>query len=127
MVAIGQMRRGSEEYNRRKNIITRALGIGREVEPDFFEVDLEGGDYILLCSDGLSNMLEDQSMYATITGEGSLKEKAALLIEEANRQGGIDNIAPVVCAATLLWFFSSGYGSRANIGDALLLFVPILG
>lgn len=35
MVAIGQMRRGSEDYNRRKNIITRALGIGREVEPDF--------------------------------------------------------------------------------------------
>ena len=58
MVAIGQMRRGSEDYNRRKNIITRALGIGREVEPDFFEVDLEEGDYILLCSDGLSNMLE---------------------------------------------------------------------
>ena len=96
MVAIGQMRRGSEDYNRRKNIITRALGIGREVEPDFFEVDLEGGDYILLCSDGLSNMLEDQSMYEIITGEGSLKEKAALLIEEANRQGGIDNIAVVL-------------------------------
>ena len=82
--------------DRRKNIITRALGIGREVEPDFFEVDLEGGDYILLCSDGLSNMLEDQSMYEIITGEGSLKEKAALLIEEANRQGGIDNIAVVL-------------------------------
>ena len=96
MVAIGQMRRGSEDYNRRKNIITRALGIGREVEPDFFEVDLEGGDYILLCSDGLSNMLEDQSMYEIITGEGSLKEKAALLIETANRQGGVDNIAVVL-------------------------------
>lgn len=96
MVAIGQMRRGSEDYNRRKNIITRALGIGREVEPDFFEVDLEEGDYILLCSDGLSNMLEDQSMYDIITGEGSLKEKAALLIEAANRQGGVDNIAVVL-------------------------------
>ena len=48
MVAIGQMRRGSEDYNRRKNIITRALGIGREVEPDFFEVDLETG--IIFCS-----------------------------------------------------------------------------
>ena len=96
MVAIGQMRRGSEDYNRRKNIITRALGIGREVEPDFFEVDLEEGDYILLCSDGLSNMLEDQSMYDIITGEGSLKEKAALLIETANRQGGVDNIAVVL-------------------------------
>lgn len=96
MVTIGQMRRGSEDYNRRKNIITRALGIDREVEPDFFEVDLEEGGYILLCFDGLSNMLEDRSMYDIITGEGSLKEKAALLIETANRQGGVDNIAVVL-------------------------------
>ena len=46
MVAMGQMRRGSADYNSRKNIITRAMGIGRDVEPDFFEVDLEEGDRI---------------------------------------------------------------------------------
>lgn len=96
MVAIGQMKRGSVDYNRRKNIITRAMGIGREVEPDFFEVDLEEGDYILLCSDGLSNMLDDEAMCSIITGEGSLNEKAARLIGEANRQGGVDNIAVVL-------------------------------
>lgn len=96
MVASGQMMRGSADYNRRKNIITRAMGIGREVEPDFFEVDLEDGDYILLCSDGLSNMLDDENMHRIITGEGSLKDKASCLIEEANRQGGVDNIAVVL-------------------------------
>ena len=96
MVAMGQMRRGSADYNSRKNIITRAMGIGRDVEPDFFEVDLEEGDYILLCSDGLSNMVDDESIRRIITGEGSLKEKASRLIQEANRQGGIDNIAVVL-------------------------------
>ena len=93
---MGQMRRGSADYNSRKNIITRAMGIGRDVEPDFFEVDLEEGDHILLCSDGLSNMVDDESMCRIITGEGSLKEKASRLIQEANRQGGIDNIAVVL-------------------------------
>lgn len=96
MVASGQMMRGSADYNRRKNIITRAIGIGGHVEPDFFEVDLEEGDYILLCSDGLSNMLDDEAMRRIVTGQGSLKDKASCLIEEANRQGGVDNIAVVL-------------------------------
>lgn len=96
MVAMGQMRRGSVDYNSRKHIITRAMGIGRVVEPDFFEVDLEEGDYILLCSDGLSNMVEDSVICAIVTGSGSLKEKAERLISEANSQGGIDNIAVVL-------------------------------
>ena len=96
MVAMGQMRRGSADYNSRKNIITRAMGIGRSVEPDFFEVDLEEGDYILLCSDGLSNMVDDESILRIITGTGNLKDKASSLIREANRQGGIDNIAVVL-------------------------------
>lgn len=96
MVAMGQMRRGSADYNRRKNIITRAMGIGREVEPDFFEVDIKDNDYILLCSDGLSNMMDDEAIRRIITGEGSLKDKAALLIEEANSRGGADNIAVVL-------------------------------
>ena len=96
MVAMGQMRRGSADYNSRKNIITRAIGIGREVEPDFFEVELEQGDYILLCSDGLSNMLDDGTMHRIVTGEGSLKDKASRLIGEANQRGGIDNIAVVL-------------------------------
>lgn len=96
MVALGQMSRGSDDYNSRKNIITRAMGIGSKVEPDFFEAELEPGDYILLCSDGLSNMVEDSVMHRIIMGQGSLKDKAAALIREANRRGGTDNIAVVL-------------------------------
>lgn len=96
MVARGKMVRGSADYNRRKNIITRAMGIGTRVEADFFEADLEPGDYILLCSDGLTNMVADERICSIVSGLGSLKEKAAHLIDEANAGGGIDNIAVVL-------------------------------
>lgn len=96
MVALGQMERGSAAYNRQKNIITRAMGINTSVDTDFFEVNLEEGDYFLLCSDGLSNMVEDQEICRIVSGEGTLREKASALIEEANRRGGNDNIAVVL-------------------------------
>lgn len=96
MVALGQMNRGSEDYNSHKNIITRAMGIGKEVEPEFFEEEIKEGDYFLLCSDGLSNMVQDEAICRIVTGQGSLKEKAKALIDEANRQGGADNIAVVL-------------------------------
>lgn len=96
MVAMGQMKRGSEDYLSRKNIITRAMGIERSVEPDFFEIELAEGDYVLLCSDGLSNMVGDGDIKRIVTGKGSLRQKAQELIEEANRRGGTDNIAVVL-------------------------------
>ncbi len=96
MVARGKMVRGSADYNRRKNIITRAMGIGTRVEADFFEADIEPEDYILLCSDGLTNMVEDERICAIVSGSGSLKEKAERLVNEANEGGGIDNIAVVL-------------------------------
>ena len=72
MVARGQMVRGSEAYNRQKNIITRAMGISASVQIDFFEVSLEEGDYILMCSDGLSNMVENREICEIVSGKGSL-------------------------------------------------------
>lgn len=96
LVAKGQLLRGSADYNSRKNIITRAVGIGRRVEADFFEAELQEGDYILLCSDGLTNMVDDSAIHRIVTGEGSLKDKACRLIREANGRGGTDNIAVVL-------------------------------
>ena len=72
------------------------MGISASVDTDFFEVNLEEGDYFLLCSDGLSNMVEDEEICRIVSGEGTLREKASTLIEEANRRGGNDNIAVVL-------------------------------
>ncbi|QRV21072.1 Stp1/IreP family PP2C-type Ser/Thr phosphatase [Lacrimispora saccharolytica] len=96
LVSLGQLERGSRDYREKKNIITRAVGTEDKLEIDFFEVSLEPGDYVLLCSDGLSNMLEDAEMEEIICSELELPEKAEKLITVANDNGGKDNIAVVL-------------------------------
>ncbi len=96
MVSLGQLERGSRNYLEKKNIITRAVGTEDKLEIDFFEVSLEPGDYVLMCSDGLSNMLEAAEMEEIICSELELPEKAEKLITVANDNGGKDNIAVVL-------------------------------
>ena len=64
---------------------------------DFFEVeDIAAGDVLLMCSDGLSNMLEDSEMLGIVKSEGSLKEMGDRLVAAANMNGGRDNITVVL-------------------------------
>ncbi|MGI5983015.1 MAG: Stp1/IreP family PP2C-type Ser/Thr phosphatase [Sakamotonia sp.] len=96
MVSLGKMERNSESYKNQKNIITRAVGIRPQVTADFFEVPLKKEDCVLLCSDGLSNMVEE-TLIGTILGTPeSLKEKTGRLIRTANENGGKDNIAVIL-------------------------------
>ena len=96
MVARGKMERDSESYRSQKNIITRAMGIGNRVEADFFEVPLLECDCILLWSDGLTNMVDDAEISRVLKTTDTLKEKTEALVDEANRNGGKDNIAIVL-------------------------------
>ena len=96
MGSMGQMDRGSSEYKEKKNIITRAVGIGRKVDVDFFEVPLKPGDYILLCSDGLTNMVDNSAIFRLVLLPGSLQMKARALVALANQNGGRDNIAVIL-------------------------------
>ncbi len=77
-------------------MITRAVGVYPEVRIDFFDEDLEGDDTILLCSDGLSNMVTDDAMEGIVKSCKNLQEAALRLIETANENGGRDNIAVVL-------------------------------
>lgn len=79
-----------------KNIITRALGIQEEAEIDLFPFHVERGNRYLLCSDGLSNMVEDTELCRIIQKKRELYEIGGKLILEANRNGGTDNIAVVL-------------------------------
>ena len=79
-----------------KNIITRALGINEEAVPDFFEVELHMDERILLCSDGLSNMVEDDELLNIIVEAEKPKAAVERLIDRANYYGGKDNIAALV-------------------------------
>ncbi len=94
----GRLVRGSAEYRSKKNIITRALGGNDFVVADIFEEQLKPGDIIMLCSDGLTNMVDDETIHNILHTEASLAEKADSLIELANKNGGQDNISVVLAA-----------------------------
>ena len=79
-----------------KNIITRAIGARDTIEIDFFHEELKSGDIVLMCSDGLTNMLEDEEIGRILRSQGTIEERAEELIEAANQNGGRDNIAVIV-------------------------------
>jgi protein phosphatase len=78
-----------------KNVITRAIGVSWEVKADFFEVDLQEKDRILMCSDGLSNMVEDDRVFDILSTCG-IPAAVDILVEEARKNGGYDNITVIV-------------------------------
>lgn len=96
MIREGILTRDRARNHPKKNIITRAVGVMAEVEPDFFEMELRPGDKVLLCSDGLSNMLEDEELAVIVNSVGSLEEKAKMLVDAANGNGGKDNISVIL-------------------------------
>ncbi|MCI8511197.1 MAG: Stp1/IreP family PP2C-type Ser/Thr phosphatase [Lachnospiraceae bacterium] len=96
MVSRGRMTRDSESYQNQKNIITRAMGTRPGVEVDFFEVYLQKEDCILLCSDGLTNMVTDAEISRVLASSGTIEEKTESLIDIANANGGKDNIAVIL-------------------------------
>ncbi len=96
MVSRGIIEKGSDSYRSRKNIITRAIGSEPEVEVDFFEVPLEPCDVILMCSDGLINMVDESEICKVLRSSESLKEKGHTLIEMANQNGGRDNVTVII-------------------------------
>lgn len=96
MIRMGGLGREEAKNHPDKNIITRAIGAGDTVEPDFFTVDVEEGDLVLMCSDGLTNMLEDEEIRMILSGARDIVEKAYRLVEAANENGGRDNISVVL-------------------------------
>ena len=93
LVSKGEITRESAEYKENKSKITRAVGAEERVLIDSFEVDLAGNEYVLLCSDGLTNMVDDRKIFNIISSSAGVKSSAKRLVEEANLSGGSDNIS----------------------------------
>jgi len=96
MIRMGGLDREAARNHPDKNIITRAIGAKDTIEIDFFNEELKSGDIVLMCSDGLTNMLQDEEINAILKGAGTLKERAEKLVEAANNNGGRDNIAVII-------------------------------
>ncbi len=96
MVRMGEMNQAQARIHPDKNIITRAVGAFRETEADFFEVRLRHRDRILLCSDGLTNMLEDSEIRRIMCSQRDIVESVERLVAAANQNGGKDNISVII-------------------------------
>ena len=96
LVRTGQISKEDAENHPRKNVLLRALGTEMKVDIDISTVIFEEDDVLLLCSDGLSNKVNEQEMYEIIKNDQPLEEKANSFIDLANHYGGEDNITLVL-------------------------------
>ncbi|MFE8695230.1 Stp1/IreP family PP2C-type Ser/Thr phosphatase [Cytobacillus sp. FJAT-53684] len=96
LVRTGQISKEDAEHHPMKNVVLRALGTEETVNIDIKTIIFEDEDVLLLCSDGLSNKVTEAEMIDILQGEMSMNEKAATLIELANKHGGEDNITIII-------------------------------
>ena len=92
MRRLGRISEADARSHPQKNLITRAVGVDATVEGDLFEHTLLDGDILLLCSDGLTGMVEDEKIAEVLAGAGTLEDKGRELLTLALEGGGRDNI-----------------------------------
>ena len=98
MVRLGGIKPEEAKHHPDKNIITSAIGAKEDVEVDFYEHRLNRGDIVLMCTDGLNDMVGDEELFHLVQGGRDLVESAELLVEAAKANGGTDNIGIVLIA-----------------------------
>ncbi len=92
----GEMTEEEAAVHPQRHILTRALGVYAEVEADMWELQLQSGDRVVLCSDGLSNEVSMEEMGEVLAAESDPQAAAQKLVDLANERGGSDNITVVV-------------------------------
>lgn len=100
LVEAGQITPEEAKTHPQRSVITRALGSDPRTEPDLYELNVETGDRLLLCSDGLSTMLEDLEIEKVMRKVSDPQRCAAVLVNEAIAAGGYDNVTVVVVDVT---------------------------
>ena len=96
MLDIGFITEEEAKNHPKKNIITRAVGVEEEIEVDIYKISYNLGDTILMCSDGLTNMVEDETINNIIQTEKNITVLVDKLVEKANVNGGTDNISVII-------------------------------
>ena len=110
LVRTGKLSAEEAEHHPQRSVITRALGTDPDVDVDTFTVDAQAGDLFLLCSDGLTTMVDDEEILRTVEGSrDDLEQAAQVLVRKANRGGGEDNITVV--------FFELAEDGAESAGD----------
>lgn len=92
LVKAGQLTEEEAASHPQKNIITQSIGQAQPVHPDLGQQELEADDYLVINSDGLTNMISNSEIVGTLVQSGSVDEKNRQLVNLANNRGGLDNI-----------------------------------
>ena len=98
MVRNGEITEEAAKHHKYRSRITRAVGAESMVHVDFFDVPVGDVDRVLMCTDGLTNMVPEDMIFRIVKEKGSLEEAARELVDEANRSGGSDNISVILAA-----------------------------
>ncbi|MBZ2153350.1 Stp1/IreP family PP2C-type Ser/Thr phosphatase [Streptococcus australis] len=96
LLKAGQITEEEAAHHPQRNIITQSIGQKDELQPDFGMVTVEAGDFIVINSDGLTNMISGDEIRDIVISDLSVEEKARTLIRFANNAGGLDNITVVL-------------------------------
>ncbi len=96
LIESGQITKEEARCHPQRHILTRALGISAKLTVDIFDEQVEAGSAVLLCTDGLSNMVADEEILAVVNLYNEPQRIVETLIEQANNSGGFDNITVVI-------------------------------
>lgn len=92
LVSAGELTKEEASVHPKKNVLMKALGANDPIEVDVFDCDMEISE-LLLCSDGLTNMLDNEQIEKVLMSDNTIEEKVEKLIMKANNRGGTDNIS----------------------------------
>lgn len=131
-VKMGLMSKSEAETDRRKNIVTRCVGTHEEVTVDTYRWHIVPGDMLLMCTDGLVNMVKDDEIKREFQRNASAAEIAHRLVTKANEYGGKDNITVVVVNISpaplrMIYMRISNFFRRNGIGIAWAAFLIVYG
>lgn len=96
LVDSGEITEEEAAVHPQRNLIMQALGSERTIKPDFHSIDIETETYLLMCTDGLSNEVNELSIQDIVLSERTIREKAEALVDTANKLGGEDNISVIL-------------------------------
>ena len=100
MIEAGQLTTEEARTHPQRSVITRALGSDLHLQPDIYEINVETGDRLLICSDGLSGMVDDEGIEHTLRRVQDPQRCASQLVNEAVANGGHDNVTVIVADVT---------------------------
>ncbi len=130
MIEAGQITPEEARFHPNRSVITRALGNDPDTIPDLYEINVEDGDRLMLCSDGLYSMIEDDEIAAVMQRVADPQRCATTLVNGAIAAGGLDNVTVIVADAEGLGQQKRrklAIRTKATIAFVLLLLVLIIG